>query len=1013
MKAFIKKLFDNDKIRYIFAGGCTTMVNLVTFFLLRHLTGIDRNICNVIAICCAICFAYFAAKFFVFKSKQDSKEGVILEAVRFVGARLFAMFVEVFGFAFLCDSLRLNEFISKFIVQFLVIVINYFMSKLLVFKKNEKKLSQKILDNWSWILGVLITFVFMMVVMIVVNVGPFGGRAYTMVDSIHQYVPFFSDYRTKLLSHGSMFYTWKVGMGVNFQSLFFYYLSSPVNILVILFKRADIPTFISILTALKIVFSAGSFGYYLSRHKGGVRNSTLITAFSVAFAINNYVLGYMWNIMWLDCIMVLPLIVLGFERLMEGKGPKLYCLSLAYCLFCNYYIAFMICVFLVLWFFTESHGGVKKFFANGIRFALYSILAAGMTAVSLLTAYLGIMKTAAGKIEIPKWEWYQNIREIFKAQLFWTKPIKMQTFDGGINLYCGIITFFLALIYLFLEREKLYKRISKVLLLVFLMMSFNNVQLNFFWHGFHDQYGIPNRFAFLYTFVLLTIAYKVALRLRYVSGYYITSALFLAGGFWCYTIYDNTKKFSDYMNVAMICTVGLTILAYVLSMLKSLKYKRSKVFNIIIAVAILGEIIANGTNCINEIGAAEASDYMERASAMEEIQNEMADRAKTEGQFFYREDMINPKILDEATFNGMNSIGIFCSTVRGDVVDAAADMGFYTGANEYLYYGACHATNMLLGVKYVYATAADYYNNDETLPLVYESPTMNVYENIYDLPVAYMVGDEYIDENLLNGKDISNVNKMVSRASGIEKQVYEDAHFKMETTGERCHPWVDGNDEDLVGYSADETGKPKVKASFTVHKPGHYVVDIIANNVYKVRYHVNSVQMAFDRYQSQIFDMGDLKEGDEVEISVEFNDSYSSSGSIRFDFAQLNRDTLKEQYETINSRSLDVKEAKDGYIKGKISVEEAGTLFAAIPYDEGWSAKVDGKKVKIEKVQNAFMGIELTEGEHTVEFYYTAPGFYPGLLIMAISWGIFIFIIGRNSFGAKKKHSICAPAQPK
>ena len=120
----------------------------------------------------------------------------------------------------------------------------------------------------------------------------------------------------------------------------------------------------------------------------------------------------------------------------------------------------------------------------------------------------------------------------------------------------------------------------------------------------------------------------------------------------------------------------------------------------------------------------------------------------------------------------------------------------------------------------------------------------------------------------------------------------------------------------------------------------------------------------------------------------------------------LVRDILKEQYEAINSRSLDVKEAKDGYIKGKISVEEAGTLFAAIPYDEGWSAKVDGKKVKIEKVQNAFMGIELTEGEHTVEFYYTAPGFYPGLLIMAISWGIFIFIIGRNSFGAKKKHSI-------
>lgn len=222
MEKLIKKYLENDKIRYLIAGGCTTLVNIITFFILRHITNIDRNVCNFISICCAICFAYFAAKFFVFRSKQDSAEGVILEALRFLGARIFAMFVEIFGFAFLCDSLRMSEFIAKFIVQFLVIVINYLLSKILVFKKNKASLRDKLLQNWSWILAALITLIFMIVAMIFGDVGPFGGRSYTMVDSIHQYVPFFSDYKSKLLDHGSMFYTWKVGMGVNFQSLFFY-----------------------------------------------------------------------------------------------------------------------------------------------------------------------------------------------------------------------------------------------------------------------------------------------------------------------------------------------------------------------------------------------------------------------------------------------------------------------------------------------------------------------------------------------------------------------------------------------------------------------------------------------------------------------------------------------------------------------------------------------------------------------------------------------------------------------
>ena len=124
MLTMINKLLANDKIRYVIAGGCTTFVNLIAFFLLRSFTSIERNVCNVIAIVMAITFAYFANKFFVFRSKTDSFFKTISEMATFIGARLVSMVIEVLGFALLCDSFRNSEFTSKILIQFVTLVLN-------------------------------------------------------------------------------------------------------------------------------------------------------------------------------------------------------------------------------------------------------------------------------------------------------------------------------------------------------------------------------------------------------------------------------------------------------------------------------------------------------------------------------------------------------------------------------------------------------------------------------------------------------------------------------------------------------------------------------------------------------------------------------------------------------------------------------------------------------------------------------------------------------------------------
>lgn len=505
----IKKLMEKEMVRYVIAGGLTTAVNLVSFFVLRLVTDLSRSEANVIAIMLAILFAYFANGFYVFQSEHRKSIGEILrEFVSFVGMRLFAMIVEVVGTNLLCDSFRYNEFVSKIVVQVVVLVINYIFSKCFVFKKNKKSLKSILSDNYIMVICFLVPAVFMLVLWIIAEIGPFGGHSLTMVDSLHQYLPFFSDYQDKLKNEGSLFYTWDIGMGSNLIDIIAYYMSCPLNFIIVVFDREHLYIAMCLLISIKIALSGLTMASYLG-YKCKDKNSVLIIPFAIAYALSNYVIGYSWNLMWMDCILILPLVMQGFEQMMEdGSNYKLYTLSLFYGLLCNYYICFMICVFLVIQFILTNHKNIYKGAEDTLRFAGTSVLAAAMSAFLLIPAYIGINTTASATRNYPKWEWYGSIWDMIKQMFVLTTPIKSQSFDGGVNLYCGTFAILLIGIYIFNTKIKWYEKLKNIILLVFLMMSFNNVLLNYIWHGFHDQYGIPNRFSFLFIFVLLTMGYE-------------------------------------------------------------------------------------------------------------------------------------------------------------------------------------------------------------------------------------------------------------------------------------------------------------------------------------------------------------------------------------------------------------------------------------------------------------------------------------------------------------------------
>lgn len=131
----IKKLLGNGQaVRYIIIGVCTTLVNFICFATFTELFKIEVTLSNIISIIISILFAYVANKLFVFRSHQKTLSGLFFEFVKFIAARGITMLVEVGGVYLLFNILGIHELIAKLFTQVVVIIGNYFISKLIVFK---------------------------------------------------------------------------------------------------------------------------------------------------------------------------------------------------------------------------------------------------------------------------------------------------------------------------------------------------------------------------------------------------------------------------------------------------------------------------------------------------------------------------------------------------------------------------------------------------------------------------------------------------------------------------------------------------------------------------------------------------------------------------------------------------------------------------------------------------------------------------------------------------------------
>ena len=149
---------------------------------------------------------------------------------------------------------------------------------------------------------------------------PFGDHGVLIIDSLHQYLPFFTEFHEKLVNNESFLYSMGGGLGINFWATIAYYLASPMNFLLVLFPKRNMMDVMALFIVLKLGLCGCTFSWYLAYKEKG--KSYFPVLFGTMYALSSFMIGYYFNLMWFDSIAMLPLVMLGIERIVKGGNGK-------------------------------------------------------------------------------------------------------------------------------------------------------------------------------------------------------------------------------------------------------------------------------------------------------------------------------------------------------------------------------------------------------------------------------------------------------------------------------------------------------------------------------------------------------------------------------------------------------------------------------------------------------------------------------------------------------------------
>ena len=889
------------------------------------------------------------------------------------------------------------------------------------FGGNAMKSTQKI--KWNYLaLAFLVPFVGMLFVMIISGYEPFGKYSMLYSDMYHQYYPFFVAFRKALLSGESLLYSWNVGMGMDYLGLISYYLASPLNLLSVLVPEAWLLEFFSLLMPVKLGLAGLFFAIFLKNIFR--KNDLSVVMFGGFYGLCAWALGYQWNVMWLDTFALLPLVAMGTVFLLRDKKFILYIVTLFLSVWSNYYIGLFICIFVFLLFVVYEicrWKGFKRFFEDLCRIAVFSVLAIGMTAILELPAFAALKTTQSSvnkfpttfRLNIAK---SHDIKGLFDAmrQVAGNMGGSLEpTFKEGLpNLYCGVGSLLLAMLYLTAKEVKLRDKISAVFLLLFFNVSFIIRQLDYIWHGFHFTNMIPYRFSFLHCFVVLYMAYRAWLLRRKFSILQILIAVVLTGALLaCSNDLKTTQE-------AYIFGIGVDVPVYIIynSVFLALftfaliygqikvklpedasekqirqnraeRRSRREAAKLLVLVVMAGELIATLASFGLYFPGTSVKNYpkgTKEAASMIRYMHERESRS-----LFFRAETTHSQTLNDGALNGYNGVSSFTSSANVKTTEFMKALGY--GAkntyNRYCFEESSPVANLFLDLKYMIERdgkdkSSEYFED------IHHYGNVHLLKNTAYLPLGFLAESELADVGTAGGGKFSYQDELFTAATGLEENVWH--RISGQITGEGVNVTNSGSD----GYCdyGDCVSGSYVLYSYMADRDGFMCIHL--NLPKRNDYYV--IQNGLELYKEtislpQMIAVGDVKTGDMIDIKVMCDAGEDSTMTIGA--AILDSELFWQGYEILNASTWKLTTFRNTFVEGTVDCNRDGLLYTSIPQNGNWIVEVDGEVVEEKLVGDCMIGVELTEGKHTVTFRYHNAAFSLGWKVSFGCLTVFLLLV--------------------
>ena len=840
------------------------------------------------------------------------------------------------------------------------------------FRKFEK-------NTMITLLAFAIPAVLMLLIFVIGQFAPFGKVSILVADMRYQFVDYIGYMKSVFFGNNDLFYTFSKTFGGDMMGFASYYLFNPFFLILLLFPNDILPIGIVVMMILICGFMGLNF-YLMLRAIWGIRFSAVI--FSTGYAMMGFNMAYINCIHYFFSIMMLPLIILGlYLMIKERRANLLYIVSVALSIISCYYIGYMILIFTAAFFICFLASSIidisnRKKRIKIIWTVLYStFLGIGISAFSLLSVLFSLQGQKKAVIKGLMFNSNFNLLEFFSG--LYTGSFRGNISDGMPIIYSGIIPAVLVFFYFANNTIKLREKICTAALFAFLIIGYWIDAFNVIWHGFAHPIGFPYRNSFLFSFLVLLIGYDGFVHIR--EGFKKRNANIFVVLFALYSVFLFVVRNSN-VGIRSILMTGLTI-AVVLILFVAMNEKNRYIVPALAGLFVLqmADGFYNGSVSIDayygdkfaiEESLVEYKDYIDSTQSL-------IDYVNSQDSSFFRMDKLFRRSHNDPLMFAYNGLSHFSSCETDQVKTFMGRMGFRNNEN-WAFYGDASTgfADCFMGVKYL---LSQFDETSKPYKWIYTQDDKRIFLNPYALSLGFGM-DEAIKYINMNEKDPFRLqNDIASCFTHTNYEIYrpvkvDEVKFNNVTRQNNTYTRVDDDQEASIEYILSITSNNFIY--MYVDAPESQNATLYINGDDKGNY--------FSDYDWSVREGGYYEPGSTVSIKFVLNDDSMEIDNAYFYYES--KQVLKAWYKDAVSTTCNIKKISSSHLIADVNVRDSAEYIVfSIPYEDDWSIKVDGKKVKPVKIMDALLGIKISGGEHNVDLKYIPKGFVAGTPISIIS----------------------------